>query len=58
MSDLPRFLSESAQADQQAVQPFPHSRKVYLTGSQPDIRIPVREISLSDTVTESGSEKK
>lgn len=57
MSDLPRFLSESAQADQQAVQPFPNSRKVYLTGSRPDIRVPVREISLSDTVTESGSEK-
>ena len=57
MSDLPRFLSESAQADEQAVQPFPNSRKVYLTGSRPDIRVPVREISLSDTVTESGTEK-
>lgn len=57
MSNLPRFLSESAQTDQQVVQPFPKSRKVYLTGSRPDIRVPVREISLSDTITASGSEK-
>ena len=57
MRDLPRFLNESAQTGQQAVQPFPCSRKMYLTGSRPDIRVPMREISLSDTVTESGSEK-
>ncbi|USG67479.1 phosphomethylpyrimidine synthase ThiC [Brevibacillus ruminantium] len=29
-----------------AVQPFPGSRKVHLTGSRPDIRVPMREISL------------
>ncbi|MCK5893051.1 MAG: phosphomethylpyrimidine synthase ThiC [Endozoicomonadaceae bacterium] len=57
MSNLPRFLSESAQTDQQVIQPFPNSRKVYLTGSRPDIRVPVREITLSDTVTRLSSEK-
>lgn len=57
MSNLPRFLNESAQADPQTVQPFPNSRKVYLTGSRPDICVPVREISLSDTVSESGQTK-
>ena len=28
---------------------FPNSRKAYVTGSRPDIRVPLREIQLSDT---------
>lgn len=43
--------------DRQSTQPFPNSRKVYLTGSRPDIRVPVREISLADTPTAFGGEK-
>ena len=35
-------------------QPFPNSTKVYVTGSRPDIRVPMREIALSDTLV-SGS---
>ncbi len=50
-------LSESAQVDQQSVQPFPRSRKVYVEGSRPDIRVPMREISLHDTPTDFGGEK-
>ncbi|TDJ78649.1 phosphomethylpyrimidine synthase ThiC [Pseudomonas putida] len=49
-------LSESAQVDQQSVQPFPRSRKVYVQGSCPDIRVPMREISLHDTPTDFGGE--
>ncbi|MGF6392973.1 phosphomethylpyrimidine synthase ThiC [Pseudomonas plecoglossicida] len=49
-------LSESAQVDQQSVQPFPRSRKVYVEGSRPDIRVPMREISLHDTPTDFGGE--
>lgn len=30
--------------------PYPNSDKVYIVGSRPDIRVPMREISLSDTV--------
>ena len=41
-------LDTLAQLDRQSTQPFPNSRKVYLTGSRPDIRVPVREISLAD----------
>ena len=26
---------------------FPNSKRIYITGSQPDIRIPMREIQLS-----------
>lgn len=50
-------LSESAQVDQQSVQPLPNSRKVYVQGSRPDIRVPMREISLADTPTDFGGEK-
>ncbi|WP_313048397.1 phosphomethylpyrimidine synthase ThiC [Pseudomonas soli] len=50
-------LSESAQVDQQSVQPLPNSRKVYVEGSRPDIRVPMREISLHDTPTDFGGEK-
>ena len=28
---------------------YPNSRKVYITGSRPDIRVPMREIRLADT---------
>lgn len=30
---------------------FPNSRRVYLTGSRPDLRVPVREIQLGPTLT-------
>ena len=33
---------------------FPNSRKVYVTGSRPDIRVPMREIELSPTVGRQG----
>lgn len=45
------------QLDRQSTQPFPNSRKVYLEGSRPDIRVPVREISLADTPSAFGGEK-
>lgn len=49
MSANPKFLSATAKVDEAAVQPFPNSRKVYVQGSRPDIRVPMREITLSDT---------
>ncbi|VFT26358.1 phosphomethylpyrimidine synthase ThiC [Pseudomonas aeruginosa] len=51
-------ITRLEQLDRQSTQPFPNSRKVYLTGSRPDIRVPVREISLADTPTAFGGEKK
>ncbi len=44
-----RKLSESAQVDALSTGPLTGSRKVYITGSRPDIRVPMREISLSPT---------
>jgi phosphomethylpyrimidine synthase len=51
MSKTSHFLAETAQVDAAAIQPLPGSRKVYVEGSRPDIRVPFREISLSPTKT-------
>lgn len=51
------FLNETAQVDAGATQPFAKSRKVYIEGSRPDIRVPFREISLSDTPSAFGADK-
>ena len=44
-----KFLASNAHVDAASVQPLPHSRKVYVTGSRPDIRVPMREIVQADT---------
>jgi phosphomethylpyrimidine synthase len=44
------ILSQTAKT-----QPFPNSQKIYITGSRNDIRVPMREISLSDTLLEDGT---
>ncbi|HEY8346796.1 MAG TPA: phosphomethylpyrimidine synthase ThiC [Symbiobacteriaceae bacterium] len=36
------------------ITPFPGSRKVYIQGSRPDIRVPMREVSLSPTANRFG----
>jgi phosphomethylpyrimidine synthase len=35
--------------------PFPGSRKIYIQGSRPDIRVPFREVSLTDTLVAEGT---
>jgi phosphomethylpyrimidine synthase len=37
-------------------QPFPKSRKIYVQGSRPDIRVPMREVSQTPTRTAQGEE--
>ncbi|RKZ51671.1 MAG: phosphomethylpyrimidine synthase ThiC [Candidatus Parabeggiatoa sp. nov. 3] len=55
MSAIPqKNLSQTAHIDPISTQPFPNSKKIYITGSRPDIRVPMREISLSDTQLENG----
>ncbi len=51
------FTAAAAHVDEAAVQPLPNSRKIYVEGSQPDIRVPMREISQDDTPTSMGGEK-
>jgi phosphomethylpyrimidine synthase len=57
MNANPQFLAATAHVDEAAIQPLPNSRKVYVEGSRPDIRVPMREISQADTHTATGSEK-
>jgi phosphomethylpyrimidine synthase len=57
MNANPKFLNSAAELDPEAVKTFPKSRKVYVTGSRPDIRVPFREVSLSDTPSAFGAEK-
>ena len=47
MNANPTFLAAQAEVDSAAVTPLPNSRKIYVTGSRPDMRVPMREISLS-----------
>ncbi len=49
MNANPSFLAATAAVDAQAVRPLPNSRKIHVTGSRPDIRVPMREITQSDT---------
>ncbi|MCE2985429.1 MAG: thiamine biosynthesis protein ThiC, partial [Burkholderiales bacterium] len=49
MSANPQFLAATASVDEAAVQALPNSRKIYVTGSRPDLRVPMREISQADT---------
>jgi phosphomethylpyrimidine synthase len=50
------FLSQSAHVDEAAVKPLPNSRKIYVEGSRPDIRVPMREISQTETPASMGAE--
>lgn len=57
MNDIPKFLSQAAHVDAAAIKPLPNSRKIYVEGSRPDIRVPMREISQADTPAGMGFEK-
>jgi len=57
MNATEKFIAADAHVDNAAIAPLPNSRKVYAGGSRPDIRVPMREISQSDTPTAMGGEK-
>ncbi|HEX9180759.1 MAG TPA: phosphomethylpyrimidine synthase ThiC, partial [Burkholderiales bacterium] len=50
-----KFIAAQAHVDEAAVQPLPNSRKVYVQGSRPDLQVPMREITQSDTPLHSGA---
>ncbi|WP_305074843.1 phosphomethylpyrimidine synthase ThiC [Propionivibrio sp.] len=52
-----KFVAAAAHVDEAAVKPLPNSRKIYVEGSRPDIRVPMREITQDDTPTAFGGEK-
>jgi phosphomethylpyrimidine synthase len=45
-------LSQTAQVDEASIQPFPNSKKLYVEGSRPDIKVPMREIALTATTVD------
>jgi len=53
----PKFLSANAHVDAAAIQPLPNSTKVYVAGSRPDLRVPMREIHQAATPTDFGGEQ-
>jgi phosphomethylpyrimidine synthase len=57
MSANPQFLKTTAHVDEAAVKPLPGSRKIHVTGSRADLRVPMREITQSDTPASFGAEK-
>jgi phosphomethylpyrimidine synthase len=57
MNANPKFLNATAQVDEAAIKPLPNSRKVYVRGSRADVRVPMREITQSDTPASFGAER-
>ncbi len=55
--NLAKFVNETAEIDVATTKNFTNSQKVYVQGSRPDIQVPFREISLSDTPSAFGAEK-
>src|SRR5688500_16105855 len=53
MNANPKFLAATAHVDSAAIQPLPNSRKVYVG----PLRVPMREVSQSDTPSMFGGEK-
>jgi phosphomethylpyrimidine synthase len=51
-----KFTADAAHVDAAAIKPLPNSRKIYVEGSRPDIRVPMREISQADTPDGMGAE--
>ncbi len=58
MSAIPEdFVLKATQLSEEVTQPFSGSRKIYIEGSRPDIRVPMREISQAATHTDNGVEE-
>ncbi|WP_029147745.1 phosphomethylpyrimidine synthase ThiC [Methylophilus sp. 5] len=51
-----KFVNADAKVDEATTKPFAKSRKIYVEGSRPDIQVPFREISLSDTPSSFGGD--
>ena len=45
-----------SQQSHESDQPFPANRRVYVVGSRPDLRVPMREIALTPTPSRFGAE--
>jgi phosphomethylpyrimidine synthase len=58
MNALPSdLIQRTAELSAEVTQPIPGSRKIHVQGSRPDLRVPLREVQLSDTPKVFGAEK-
>jgi phosphomethylpyrimidine synthase len=57
MNAKEKFTADAARVDAAVIKPLPNSRRIYVEGSRPDIRVPMREIAQGDTPTAFGGEK-
>ncbi|EAR20423.1 phosphomethylpyrimidine synthase ThiC [Nitrococcus mobilis] len=48
--------SRTGRLDESVLRPFPNSRKIYVEGSRADLRVPMREVTLTDTPSATGPE--
>ena len=58
MSAIPEeFIAQTSKLSEEVTKPFGNARKIYIEGSRPDIRVPMREISQDETHTNTGIEE-
>ncbi|MCO5760846.1 MAG: phosphomethylpyrimidine synthase ThiC [Chromatiaceae bacterium] len=58
MSAIPQdFIRTTARLSEAVTRPFARSRKIYVQGSRPDLRVPMREVSQTPTQTQRGPEE-
>ena len=50
----PELRDRAAELSAEVVRPFPNSSKLYVTGSRPDLRVPMREVAQTPTPTARG----
>jgi phosphomethylpyrimidine synthase len=52
MNQSSETLASMSSVKEAFIQPFPNSQKIYVEGSRSDIQVPMREITLTDTIGE------
>jgi phosphomethylpyrimidine synthase len=58
MSAIPEdFIKKTASLSEEVTRPFLKSKKIYVQGSRPDIRVPMREIEQDPTAASFGAEE-
>jgi len=58
MSAIPEeFVRRTARVSEAVTRPFPRSRKIFVQGSRPDLRVPMREIAQEPTQASMGAEE-
>ncbi|NNJ93720.1 MAG: phosphomethylpyrimidine synthase ThiC [Halobacteria archaeon] len=58
MSAIPEdFVKKTTELSADVTRPFPNSERIYVEGSRPDIRVPMRAVRQADTSASFGTEK-